>query len=182
MPTWFDATTKCSDEIRYSLQCLTVRPWKCTHRKTEQNVVMEVQRGCVWKVATIEGTHSSLPWLWEGYVKLLRSKNYWAENPLMAHAVPGHREAICFVEAFSRLSQCLPGFTTKSRWYGKTIASLLPSGKTNIAVENPQYPGRYHQNDRFSMAMSVYQSVAMVQISRNLPQNCVQKLGSTPLD
>lgn len=59
--------------------------------------------GCVWKVATVEGSHSSLPWLWEGYVKLLGSKNYWAENLLMTHAVPGHREAVCFIEAFPRL-------------------------------------------------------------------------------
>ena len=91
---------KCSNEIRYPLQCLTVRPWKFTHCKTE---VMEVQKGCVWKVATIEGTQSSLPWLWEGYVKLLGSKNCWAENPLMTHAVPGRREAVCFIEAFPRL-------------------------------------------------------------------------------
>ena len=32
--------------------------------------------------------------------------------------------------------------------------------ETNIAHQNPLFPGKYHQNGGFSMAMLVYRSVA----------------------
>ncbi len=35
--------------------------------------------------------------------------------------------------------------------------------ETNIAHENPIFPGKYHQNDGFSMAMLVYRSVNKIQ-------------------
>ena len=40
--------------------------------------------------------------------------------------------------------------------------------ETNIAHENPIFPGKYHQNCRFSMAMLVYRSV-----HKNTPQDLV---------
>ena len=40
------------------------------------------------------------------------------------------------------------------------FSSTLP--ETNIAHENPIFPGKYHQNGGFSMAMLVYRSVIFV--------------------
>ena len=37
------------------------------------------------------------------------------------------------------------------------LTPTLP--ETNIARENPIFPGKYHQNGGFSMAMLVYRSV-----------------------
>ena len=39
------------------------------------------------------------------------------------------------------------------------IYDTLP--ETNIAHENPIFPGKYHQNDGFSMAMLVYRRVTI---------------------
>ena len=40
---------------------------------------------------------------------------------------------------------------------GGFVGFTLP--ETNIAHENPIFPGKYHQNGGFSMAMLVYRSV-----------------------
>ncbi len=45
-------------------------------------------------------------------------------------------------------------FQLLSKW---TRTTTLP--ETNIAHENPIFPGKYHQNGGFSMAMLVYRRV-----------------------
>ena len=42
--------------------------------------------------------------------------------------------------------------------------SNLTLPETNIAHENPIFPGKYHQNGRCSMAMLVYRSVNKSQV------------------
>ena len=40
------------------------------------------------------------------------------------------------------------------------LFGMVTFPETNIAHENPIFPGKYHQNDGFSMAMLVYRSVS----------------------
>ena len=43
--------------------------------------------------------------------------------------------------------------------------NLFTLPETNIAHENPIFPGKYHQNGGFSMAMLVYRSVVLASVS-----------------
>ena len=53
-----------------------------------------------------------------------------------------------------------------------TILITLP--ETNIAHENPIFPGKYHQNGGFSMAMLVSGSVVKCYWKKDTPQGWVQ--------
>ena len=57
----------------------------------------------------------------------------------------------------------LEPLSTPAAWRGlmPIVGSTLP--ETNIAHENPIFPGKYHQNGGFPMAMLVYRSVDGVQ-------------------
>ncbi len=71
-----------------------------------------------------------------------------------ANVVTGDADRI--LTSVEALSALVSGSAMSTR-VAESVFHTLP--ETNIAHENPIFPGKYHQNCRFSMAMLVYRSV-----------------------